>query len=145
MFIITKPWRYVFFRTMKWKLRDSRDPTPGLTAAYVMALLLFANLITLVMACNAWLGRSQPLPAIHRTPELYVVVGCLALAFGWITNRAWVADGRFARLVAEFESLQSKRNLSCGLLYWGYIVLSRGSHWISALAEGAPERAPPGE
>src|SRR5208282_1006157 len=124
MLFVTKPWRYVFFRTMKWKLRNPRDATPGLTAAFVTALLLYANLTTLIMIRNGLLGQSPLIPRLHRTPQLYAIGACLALGFAWLTNRAWVADGRFNKLIAEFEPLEIKRRLSRNLLYWGYIVLS---------------------
>jgi hypothetical protein len=132
MLAITKPWRYVFFRTLRWKLRDSRDLTPVLTAAFVLALLLWANLITCAMLFNGFLGQRQLLPNMHRTPELYLIAAGVALGFAWLVNQAWVANGRFDKLIVEFEPLEIKHRLSRGLLYWGYIVLSVVSPFLVA-------------
>jgi hypothetical protein len=125
MLAITKPWRYVFFRTLTWKLRASPDdPTPVLTAAFVTVLLLWANLVTSTMLFNVYLGRRPLLPKMHRTPELYFIAAAVALGFAWLVNRAWVANGRFDRLIAEFKPLEIQHRPIRNLLYWGYIVLS---------------------
>ena len=124
---VLKPVRYVFYRILSWKMHDSRETAPVLVAAIATTLLLLLNAMLIFMTINAALDR-EILPAAKRS-SLFGPVAIILIASYFAMNSAWVANGRWNRLEAEFKA--SGRMLRT--LFWCYIVLSIGAPFVFAV------------
>jgi hypothetical protein len=127
MLAITKPIRYVFYRILTWKLRDSREALPVATAAGILLVLLDANLLAPYLLVSHLTGRStrwlSEWPGIGRGGA-YVLAGVMTFGFARLLAYLWVDAGRFDQLVKEFQSSSAARLRVRTILFWSYIVLS---------------------
>jgi hypothetical protein len=57
MHSIIKPFRYVFYRILTWKLRDPRAASPAMVAGGATALLLFFNGVLVLMLTRGLRGN----------------------------------------------------------------------------------------
>ncbi len=127
MLTIAKPLRYVFYRILTWKLRDSREALPVATAAFSLLVLLDANLLAPYLLLSHLTGRSTARlsnwPGIGRGGA-YVLAGVITLGFARLVTYVWVDNGRFDQLVMEFQSSSAARLPVRTFLFWSYIALS---------------------
>jgi hypothetical protein len=69
---LLKPIRYVYYRVLIYKMRDTREVIPVMIAGYTTTLLLVFNCMLVVMTVMASRVRAGPLlPYIPRTPANY--------------------------------------------------------------------------
>jgi len=127
MLAITKPIRYVFYRILTWKLRDSREALPVATAAVILLVLLDANFLAPYVLLSHLTGRStawlSDWSGIGRGGA-YVLAGVITLGFARFVTYLWVDNGGFDQLVHEFQSSSAARLRVRTILFWSYIVLS---------------------
>ena len=127
MLTIAKPLRYVFYRILTWKLRDSREALPVATAAVILLVLLDANFLAPYLLLSHLTGHSTSWLSewlgIGRGGA-YVVAGVITLAFARLITYLWVDNGRLDQLVKEFQSNSTARLRVRTILFWSYIVIS---------------------
>jgi hypothetical protein len=92
MLTIAKPLRYVFYRILTWKLRDSREALLVLTAAGIMLVLLDANLLAPYLLFSHLTGRTtrwlSEWPGIGRGGA-YILAGVITLGFAHLIAYLW--------------------------------------------------------
>jgi hypothetical protein len=117
-----KPVRYLFYRVLSWKLHDEHDLTPALTASLSTLLFLSINVMTVAMLWNWWLGR-EPLPTLpaNRVALCLVVIASGAVVHR-VLKRLWVDNGRYNKLVQEFETSDDTRRRVNSVILWSYII-----------------------
>jgi hypothetical protein len=121
---LLKPIRYVFYRILAWKLRDSRESTPVLVAGLATTLLIVLN-CTLVMMCAYGLRGGGPLlPTGHFGPLHYLVAAAVFFASSSLMNSVWVANEKFAKVQHEFAGGTQRRQLVRTVLFWACVVAS---------------------
>jgi hypothetical protein len=104
---VFKPWRYVYFRILMWKLRDPRETTPVLVAGMATSVLLYLNGMLVLMVSNALRGR-RLLPAEHLGNIGYAEFALALIATTALINLSWASDGKLARLSDEFSGRESE-------------------------------------
>src|SRR5258708_39681606 len=104
MLTIAKPLRYVFYRILTWKLRDSREALPVATAAFSLLVLLDANLLAPYLLLSHLTGRSTARlsnwPGIGRGGA-YVLAGGLNFGVGRLGTYRVGGKRRVGQLVVE--------------------------------------------
>jgi hypothetical protein len=104
--IFTKPFRYVFYRFVAFKLSHPSGGSAVLAGSGSITLLLALNFMALRIAYNHYNGR----PLFGKPTGVdYALVMCIILVTFVMSSRSWVDNGRWDALVREFGSLDSTR------------------------------------
>ena len=116
-----RAYQYLFYRLYlhqsRWK---DWDPTPQITALYILTAILFMHALALAALIEALLARSlfPPLSAWH---VIVIMTAVFALQYYLL-----VSGRRYTRIIGRFHDEPADRARSRGFIIVGYLVTS----WI---------------
>ena len=132
MLLLLKPIRYVFYRILASKLRDSTESTPVLVAGTATSVLLGFNVLLIYMLVNCvWHGK--PFPKGYNSNLVYALIVLSFLALNRMMTLAWVDNGKFDDLQREFAGGDPHRKFVRSFLFWTYVVFSGAAPMVLAI------------
>ena len=132
MSLLLKPIRYVFYRILASKLKDSMESTPVLVACTSTSVLLEFNVLLIFMLGNCvWHGK--PFPQGYNSNLVSALIVLSFLALNRMMTLAWVDNGKFDNLQREFAGGDPHRKFVRNILFWTYVVFSAAAPLVLAI------------
>ena len=124
---LLKPLRYVLFRILRWKLKDSREATPFFAAGIIVALLVTLNAFVIVSVTQDIFGMTiislTTLRALQALfPGSYLIAGLLMAALGTLIVNQWVPGHDMTALEDEFPQREARVERRWTIGFWAYVL-----------------------
>ena len=119
--IMTKPFRYIFYRIVAYRLSRPRVGSAVLSGSGTITVLLVLNLMTLRIVYGYVTGR----PGFGEPTAVDYVLAVSVLWITWsLASRFWVDNGHWGELVHEFGSEEPGRRRRNLVVIWCYVLVS---------------------
>ncbi len=129
--VVTKPFRYMFYRIVAYWLSRARVGSPVLSGSGTITVLLALNVMTLRIAIGHLTGR----PDFGEPTAVDFVLAVSVLWVTWfLASRFWVDNGRWGELVREFGSEGPERRRRNLVVIWCYVVVSWSAPFVLAVS-----------